>query len=88
MYAVAAACAHSCAQAAVGILQLIDKTVAVLDTLADRCPLRPPGETCSWAAVRPTMTPEVATCASVAMLGTIGVLSVGFGSTSTWAVEA
>jgi len=68
-------------------LQLIDSTVPVLDTLADKLPARFWGATPSAAAVRPRTTPDVATCCSVAMFGTTGVPMAASGYTSTWEVE-
>jgi hypothetical protein len=71
----------------VGIVQLIDSTLAVLVTPADKCPVRLAGAAPSATAARPRVTPEVATCCSVTMFGTTVVPTMGFASTSTWLVE-
>ena len=72
----------------VGIVQWIDSTFAVPDTLAFRCVATVRGVSPRAAAVLFRTTPEVATCASVAMFGTMGVDEATMcGSTSTCAVD-
>ena len=71
------------------MVQLIDRMLEVPEALAFRSLVRSVGVAPSARAVLASTIPEVATCFSVAMFGTTGVVfSMTCVSISTWAVEA